>query len=422
MILEDVAVEAMHVGGPLSPPGLRARAMSIVTSAGRVHTPARIISRSEHAARSEAAVSRALPHELAMDFRMLPLEDVAGLARNSAVARRLVRPARQFQSYTKRVVLSMSVYQPDQGALADLPAADRVEFADAQAEFLQKNLGAELLTYPYLDLPASDYIRFMAERQRRNESCTTLFVLDMAMPPDALEKVVEYMAGTRQPVILPLIYRDPSSAVSQHMIVSRCFDSPRMATIACHVPRVLPGTRASGLHAAYARSGYDMVALQQNRGRGAHRLDLDKIRFFSRRTLEIDPVRHVLMDRGRKLVDEFYLNGFNGPDRLHIAGMLGGLEGAAPDRQGLARLFHLARMHEALNSPREFELVRDLILEGRIGEYSSRVSALGAAFGSAEPTKQAMLDDFLPAVRPGQGRRDASSLPGGDDREGGATP
>ena len=422
MVLEDVAVEAMHVGGPMSPPGLRARAMSIVTSAGRVRTPARIISRSEHVARSKAAVSRALPHELAMDFRMLPLGDVAGLAGESAVARRLVRSARQFQSYTKRAALSMSVYQPDQSALADLSAADKVEFADAQAEFLQKNLGAELLTYPYLGLPASEYVRFIAERQRRNESCTTLFVLDMAMPPDALEKVVEYMAGTRQPAILPLIYRDPSSTIPQHMVVSRCFDSPRMATIACHVPRVLPGTRTSGLHAAYARSGYDMVVLQQNRGHGARRLDLDKIRFFSRRTLEIDPVRHVLMDRGRRLVDEFYLNGFNGPDRLHIAGMLGGLEGAAPDREGLARLFYLARMHEALNSPREFELMRDMILEGRIGEYASRVSALGAASGSAEPTRQAMLDDFLPAARPGRGRRDAPSLPGAGAREGGAAP
>lgn len=408
MVLEDMAVEAVDVGGPQSPPGLRARAMTILTSAGRIRTPARIIARSEHVARSKAAVSRALPHQLAMDFRMLPLADVAGLAERSAVARRLAGLARQFQSYTRRAALSMSVYQPEPSALAALSAAKRIEFADAQAEFLQRHLGAEFLTYPYLDLPASDYVRFIAERQRRNESCTTLFVLDMAMPAGALERIIDYMDRARRPTLLPLIYRDPSSTVPQHIAISKCFDSPRMATIACQVPRVLPGTRTSGLHAAHVRSGYDMAVLQQSRGYGTPRLDLDKIRFFSRKTLEIDPVKTVLMDRGRKLVDEFYLGDFNGPDRRHIAEMLGDLERAAANRQRFVRLFYLARMHEALNSPREFELVRGMILEGRIAEYASRASSLYASPGHADATRQMRIDDFLPASRPGRGRREGA--------------
>ena len=396
MALEDVAIEAMHAGDPLFPPGVRARAMSIVTSAGRIRTPARIITRSEHVARSKAAVSRALPTQLAMDFRTLPLSDVAGLAERGAVADRLASLTRQFQSYTRRAALAMSVFQPEPSALASLSAVAKIEFADAQAEFLQRNLGIEFQTYPYLDLPASDYIRFIADRQRRNESCTTLFVLDMAMPPAALEKIVGYMAGTRQPTILPLIYRDPSKTTPQHIAISKHFDSPRMATVSCQIPRTLPGTKISGPHAASVRSGFDMAVLQQSRGYTSPSLNLDKIKFFSRKTLEIDPVQHVQMDRGRSLADEFYLGEFNGPDRRHIARMLGDLEGAATNRQKFLRLFYLARMHEALNSSREFEVARDMILEGRIGEYASRASLLGAAPGGAGSSRQTLMDDFLP--------------------------
>ena len=97
MILEDVGMVARSRGDPDAPPGFGARIMRITTDAGSFETPARILSASEHRARSEVSISKALPHDLAIDFRPLRTGDAAGLVNDSRVADRLIRTARQFE-------------------------------------------------------------------------------------------------------------------------------------------------------------------------------------------------------------------------------------------------------------------------------------------------------------------------------------
>ena len=83
--------------------------MKITTSSGVFHIPARILTRSEHTARSDVPVSRALPPELAIDFRPLDRKGADDLAKDSRAAVNIIRGARQFDSCTRRAVLRVSV-------------------------------------------------------------------------------------------------------------------------------------------------------------------------------------------------------------------------------------------------------------------------------------------------------------------------
>ena len=58
--------------------------------------------------------------------------------------------------------------------------------------------------------------------------------------------------------------------------------------------------------------------------------------------------------------------------------MLGALDEAAHDRRKFSKLAALAKVHEALNSPREFARMRDMASSGLLGEYLSQ-TAVGRA-------------------------------------------
>lgn len=410
MILEDVGMVARRRGDPDAPPAPGARIMRITTDEGSFETPARLLSASEHRARSEAYISRALPHELAIDFKPLRGGDAAGLVADSGVADRLIRAARQFESFTRRAVLRLAAFQPPASDLSGMSVEDKVRFADAHADMLEKNLGTGIVTYPYLGLDAVRYERFVKERYRRNESCTTLFVLDMGMPAAALEKILGMVAAKNEPAIVPLIYRPPDKTAPQHRIVARHLDSPRTALLACQVPRTVEigGRGVSGPHAAAIVSGYDMVALKQNRAPPAPpKPDLDKIEFFSRDTLQVEGIRGIMERGDRDLAGEFGLNAYNKPDRMRIGEMLGGFEGAAVSAKKFRQLYCLARVHEALNSPPEFARMREAIAVDRFGMYASAaLAAAGAAEAHAPrgPVQMLMPDFFVPAVPLRRGR------------------
>lgn len=405
MILEDVRMVAKRRGDPAAPPGFRARIMRITTDAGSVETPARLLSASEHKARSEVSVSRALPAEAAMDFRPLNRNDARDFSTDARVARRLITMTRQFESYTRRAVLRMTVFQPPIAALSDMDPEERIRFADEQADMLEKSLNAGIVTYPHLGLDTGRYLRFIDERHRRNPACTTVFVLDMRMKPESLARILERIEARNEPAIVPLIHRGLDKTVPQHRILANHFDSPRLAFVGCQVPRTvdLGGQAVSGPHDAVMRLGYDMAVLEQHRppGAAAQKLDLGKIMFYSRDTLQLASIRDTLARKGAGLVDEFGLNENNRRDRAHIKEMLGGFEGAAIHKKKFRQLYCLARMHEALNSPPEFARMRDMIMYDRLGEYLSatplpRMAAARVPLRAA----QTVLPDFFEPAAP----------------------
>lgn len=413
MILKDVGTVARRRVGQGAPAGPGARIMRITTDAGSFETPARLLTASEHRARSEASISKALPHELAMDFRPMSKGDAARLAAGGRAPDRMIATARQFESYTRRATLRLTVFQPPANALKGMSAEEKTTLADAQARILENDLGTGIVTYPYLGLNASLYERFVAERCRRSQAPTALFVLHMGMAPAALDKVLGMVAARKEPAIVPLIYKSPSGAVRQHRVLARHLDNPRVALLACQVPRTVKigGRAVSGPHAAAIASGYDMVALKQHHPSPASpKPDLGKIAFFTRDTLRVDGIQGIIKRGGRDLEAEFGLNAYNGPDRRHIAEMLGGFAGAAVNRKKFQQMRYLAKVHEAINSPPEFARMRAMIAAGQFGRYVSATLAPAAAmaYAAVGPAQTSMPDYFGPALPAAPGRRAAT--------------
>lgn len=407
MILKDVGTLARRRVGPGVPAGPGARIMRITTDAGSFETPARLLTASEHRARSEASISRALPPELAMDFRPMSRGDAARLAAGGRAPDRMIATAHQFVSYTRRAMMRLIVFQPPTNALKDMSAEEKTTLADAQARILENDLGTGIVTYLYLGLDASLYERFVGERCRRNRARTPLFVLHMGMAPAALDKVLGMVAARKEPAIVPLIYKSPSGAARQHRVLARHLDNPRMALLACQVPRTVKigGRAVSGPHAAAIASGYDMVALKQHHPSPASsRPDLDKIAFFSRDTLRVDGIQSIIERGGRDLGGEFDLNANNEPDRRHIGEMLGGFKGAAANAKKSQQLRCLAKVHEAINSPPEFARMRAMIAAGRFDRYVSATLA-PAAVGFTQTLMPSFFEPALPAA---PGRRAAA--------------
>lgn len=383
MILEDVDLaDSYYDDRRLA--GSATRSMRITTDAGSLATPARMVSRSEHLSRSAIPLSRELPPELAVDFKVLADRDVGGLTADGNVAERLNRRTRQFHSITEGAVLRMSMFQPTQRTLDRLSAPAKIRFADAQAEYLQDGLGCGIVTYPYLDLAAGDYLQFIGERHTRGGDATTIFVLDMNMGRTRLERILDGLEE-RGPSIVPLIHRTSDRAIPSYDAIRGRLDRPKMAFLSCHVPRETAsagggngGHSASGLHAACFQRGFDMVAPMQHPPfpppRRGPRPAATGIRMFSPATWEIEALADALASRGLGIADEFRLNEHNEPDRRRIAAMLEGHREADADPRKYDQLRHLARVHEAIASSAEFDRVRAAIGDRALGEHVSRTS------------------------------------------------
>lgn len=104
------------------------------------------------------------------------------------------------------------------------------------------------------------------------------------------------------------------------------------------------------------------------------------------------------MQKGGGLVDEFYLSGNNGRDRTHVAGMLDRFDEAAVDRRKFRRLLALAKVHEALNSPREFARMRDMISSRLFGEYLSQTVVGHAHMQPLVDFAQTLMTDHVDAA------------------------
>ena len=229
MIVEDVETIVPMRSGPAAPSGFKARVMKITTSSGVFHTSARILTRTEHMARSDVPISKALPSDLAMDFRPLDQKGTRDFVKDSRAAVNIIRSTRQFNSCTRRAALRVSVLQPPKASLQKMSAEQRIRFADAQADMFRANLDAETVAYPYIGLGASEYIKFITRRSRRDESCTTLFTLDMEMDPSSLNKVLGHLQRDHRPAIVLLHHRDPDRTTAQHRILARYARDEKMA-------------------------------------------------------------------------------------------------------------------------------------------------------------------------------------------------
>ena len=133
-----------------------ARTMRITTDAGAFETPARMVSYAEQMARSAIPMSRALPTELAMDFRVVRSGDgiasVLAAAKGGSGDAAAPEPDRRAILHcdiTERVRPRVSVRQPAPAALDGMSTSARVRFADAQAALRPRDEPGGVVTYPY---------------------------------------------------------------------------------------------------------------------------------------------------------------------------------------------------------------------------------------------------------------------------------
>ncbi len=371
MILEDVNLVELEQDNASSPYYFRTRVMDIVTDKGKFSTPARVTTRAEHIARSRAGVSKSLPKKLAIDFRILLDSQVRNFQNDAKVIKNLVQVTKQFNDYTRKCIFKISVFQPAQNSLDGLGTQEKLAFADMQVDFLQVRLGSNLLTYPFLNLPTTEYIDFIKTRYRRDEEFTTLFVLDLAMDPTTLKNILDYFVSLEEPIVIPIIYKDWSRTAPQHAIVASYFNNPKIAFFACQTPRETQADSQSmsNLHSVTFGTGFDMVALEQPRGFGKANLDLNRIKFFSPETFHIANIMTTLNDLERDIVGEFNFNEFNENDKFYLNRVLDGFRGASTHPKKFDILLYLAKMHEALTSPPEFDKIRDTILNKEIEDY-----------------------------------------------------
>ena len=371
MIIEDVNLVEVEQNNDSSPYYFRTRVTDILTDKGKFSTPARVTTRTEHIARSKAGVSRSLSKELAIDFRILLDTQIRNFENDEKIVRNLVLVTKQFNNYTRKSIFKISVFQPAQNALDGLGLKEKIKFAEMQIDFLQIRLGSNLITYPFLDLSATEYINFIKTHYRRDEEYSTLFVLDLAMDPNTLKKVLDHFVKMEEPIIIPMIYRDWTKTAPQHAIIASYFNNQKIAFLACQTPRETQAGSysVSNLHSVTLGTGFDMVALEQPRGFGKANLDLNRIKFFSPETFHIDNIMTTMSDPNRDIISEFNFNEFNENDKIYLNLVLDGFRGALIHPKKFDILLYLAKMHEALTSPPEFEKIRNSIINKEIENY-----------------------------------------------------
>lgn len=371
MIVEDVKLLGEGVESPKTPPFQYCRPLEIITDNGNIKTPYKTTNKHEHLARSEIPILKVLPNEIVSNFKLLDNTMIEAFYNNTGKnAKRLLDVVKQFNDITRRSKLRISIFQPLESILLSWNSAEKIAFADTQAEYFQSKLNSDLITYPFLELPLSEYLAFIDERYSGNEKQSTIFTLDMAMNSNYLKQILDHLQEKREAMIIALIHRKWSDTIPQHTIINSYFNNPKMIFMACQVDRINEETGAtSNTHAITVGSNFDIVALKQSRGFPVKQtLNLNKIKFFAPDTLRIDNLEATFTQQ-RNFISEFNLPADDYLDQIHLTHIINGRNGAKIHSKKYQILFYLARVHEAITSAAIFAKEHEMILEKRIQEH-----------------------------------------------------
>lgn len=371
MIIEDVQLKETREGKSNSPYFFKNRVVEIITDKGKFQTPSRVNTRSEYVARSKVPLSESLNLDLAIDFRELTVEQTEQIIDESSdCIKNLIDLAGQFNDITQRSIFKFSTFQPPKEKLSVMTLPEKIKFADFQADLLQRRFGNGIISYPFLNFSISDYKNFIDERNIRDENHSTIFTLDMNMEPKDFRELIEYLTNSNEPTIISLINRPWRDYPIQHNIVSSFYDREKVVFFGSQVERIEPTSNSSNLHALAFGSGFDLVSLYQARGGGGSKiLSLDKIKFFNPENLSISSVENALLEPSRDIVKEFNFSVHNKEDEDYASMILNGYQGGLNHPKKHQILYYLARTHEAITSPKIFEITREKIIKNEIEDY-----------------------------------------------------
>jgi hypothetical protein len=370
MILEDVKLSHARRSEAKSPYFFRCRISKISTDNGFIQTPVRATTRTELIARSNVPIFKSIPIQIAIDFRQLDDLQVSEIMNNGKPAYDLLKLTKQFNDITKKAKLRFSVFQPSNSRLSNMSSEEKMKFADFQAEFYQRKLGTRLVTYPFLDLPISEYKSFIDERYDNQNEISVIHTLDMRKERRYLQEILDHLISKGYPLIVNLIYKNWQRTIPQHDLINSYFDNEKVAFFASQVEREEPESHSSNIHSVAFGGGFDLVSLLQVRGHSdkTQDLSLNKIRFFDPDSLGIDDIETILHSQNRDILKELRISETD-LDFKYIRNMLSGFRGALIHPIKHRILYFLARCHEAVLSPIIFDLKRSMIENGEIAEH-----------------------------------------------------
>lgn len=376
MLLKDVKLKNSDQNDDNSPYYYRGRELEIITDQGRFSTPSKIISKSEHNARNEIPISTALSLELAIDFKLFNTDQMTSFLKENGSITKNIRNTRQFNQMTRRSIFKISIFQPFKKVLNNLSLKQKMKFVELQADFLQLKLGTNIITYPYLHLGYSDYIDFINKYYPKNDKISAIFTLDMSMPEDSFQEVLKHIVEKPGPKIIAIIYQEWENYPLQHYAINSYFDNEDVAFIACQVTRELELTNVNKLHSVQF-DAFDLIALKQSNSFPPEpEIDLSRVKFLSSSTLEVDNIANVIEDQKRDLVGEFKIPANNVNDIHQLDNIVHDYSTDLTDPVKFNTLIYLAKMHEAVISPPEFDVSREFIHSGETDEYIKQKKGL----------------------------------------------
>lgn len=366
MIIEGINL-LNDVERPVSPPFHYCRMLEIITDKGPIYTPYKTTNRSEFIARSGIPMLKTLPSDITNDFRLLDENTIDGFLNTSNSINKKILTIKQFNDITAGSKLRITIFQPTENVLSSWDSKQKIDFADIQAEYYQAKLDSDLITYPFLNLPTSEYIEFIDKRCNTNGPQSTIFTLDMKMNHDNLRQILDHLQKKNMPMIVALIHRKWNDTVMQHRLINSYFDNPNLLFMACQVERI--DGESSNTHSVSIGSNFDIVALKQARGYSTNDdLNLSNIKFLSPQTLKIENLPNTFQQR-RDLISEIGVNAKDYLDYMHISQIIKGRRGAEYHPKKYQILYYFAKVHETITSAIIFDKERTMIQEQNIREH-----------------------------------------------------
>ena len=368
MIIEDIRIVGPNNGAPQNPPYHYDKTLEIITDVGKVTTPHKTTNRAEFRARSGIPLLKVLPNEITSDFRLLDEKQIKAIMGGTKDSSKFVNTVSQFNDITRKSLLRFSTFQPAENVLKIWGHKEKIEFANLQAQYLQYGLDSDLITYPYLDLPVSDYINFIDSKYGRGyENQSNIFTLDLGMDPTHLKKIIDHLIAKEQPTIISIIHKPWRRTISQHAIINSYFGNKKaekIAFLASQVERIEYESNTSNTHAVAVGSNFDIVALKQARGfPQEQKLELNRIMFYAPESLQLNNLDTTFADPNRSLIGEFNIPTDDYLDLIHLNNIIQGVNGASVHPKKYQIVFYLSRVHEAYLSPDNFTRLREHIMD-----------------------------------------------------------
>lgn len=368
MVVEDIRLHPNFDPNSTKNYG-KPRSMQVITDNGIIETPTRVATNSEILAKSEVPLAMSLPMEICVAFRPLERDVMSSFSQDtSSISLDLIKKTHQFNNLTTRAKLRMSFFQPAEIALENMTLESKLRFARIQAEYLQKRMGYDIVTYPYLRLSSSDYKQFIDQNYQRDQEFTTVFTFDMSMEENSFKEVIMHLLEKSGSKIIALIYRDWQNTVGQHDFIASLHGNAKTIFMACQVEREDKDNHLNKLH-EITHNSFDFVALKQNSRGGKLKIDPNKIRIFNPSSKGMDNVINTIQDPSRDIVRELDIPDFNFNDENLITRMVNGYRGIVKSERKFRKWYYLARVHEFVASKREFNVFKTSLLSGTIPQY-----------------------------------------------------